>query len=107
MAKTDRGTTRMGDVMATLGSLPDTHADLRNQPAMKEAFLKGFIDALPSYVQVVLPDLPGVDSWQGAMDAALKSVFTDKATVPAALEEANTRYSNRMEEASRRTRGES
>lgn len=40
--ETERGTTRMGDVMAALGSIPNTYIDLENQPARNEQYLAGF-----------------------------------------------------------------
>lgn len=101
MAKTDRGTTRMGDVMAELGSLPDTVADLRNQPTVREAFMKGYMDVLTGYVHVSLPDAPGAGTWTGSLNAHLASMFNGSITIMNGLEQAQTAYRNYLDAAAR------
>jgi multiple sugar transport system substrate-binding protein len=87
------GTTRMGDVMAALGSIPVTYDDLRNQPTRKEQYLFGFSDILtkgysrnmndtpPLNVRnelaaQVLPALQGKESAQSALLKAQHSLQT-------------------------------
>lgn len=70
---TERGTTRMGDIMAMLGSIPNTMPDVVNQPVAQEPFMQGF----------VAPMMDGqVRSWPmppapvfGPINTALTAIF--------------------------------
>lgn len=46
METTDRGTTRMGDLMNRLGSLPTTKPDLANQDTMEDPFMHAFVETI-------------------------------------------------------------
>lgn len=56
--ETERGTTRMGDVLEALGSIPVTPADARNQPSMQEPFMQGFLAAITSEAATPIPPIP-------------------------------------------------
>lgn len=43
---TEDGTTRMGNIMALLGSIPVTTADISNQSIIEENFMRGFVTAI-------------------------------------------------------------
>ncbi|HEX6972382.1 MAG TPA: extracellular solute-binding protein [Limnochordia bacterium] len=68
---TEKGTTRMGDVMEALGSIPNTQADARNQPSMREPFMRGFLEALTTGVARPLPSFP---SWIDSVNALAAQV---------------------------------
>lgn len=59
-APTDRGTTRMGDIMAALGSIPSTYLDLANQSSRYEPYLFGFSDILSHQYTRTINHVPAV-----------------------------------------------
>lgn len=60
---TERGTTRMGDVLATLGSIPTTREDAEHQPSMEEPFMQGFLEVL--MIDAARP-IPAIPAWLDA-----------------------------------------
>lgn len=55
---TEKRTTRMGDVLEALGSIPNTPMDARNQPSMKEPFMHGFLQAIMTSAAQPIPPIP-------------------------------------------------
>lgn len=55
---TDARTTRNGNILEALGSVPNTYLDMRNQPSMKEPFMQGFLQALSLGIAKPIPPIP-------------------------------------------------
>jgi ABC-type glycerol-3-phosphate transport system substrate-binding protein len=102
MQRTDEGTTRMGNVMATLGSLPNTYADLTNQPSAKDPFITGYMKIVNDQVHVKIPNFPGANQWENVLVPQIGRIFRDLVTVIEGLEQAQTDWKARIAEATAR-----
>lgn len=75
-------TTRMGDLLAQLGSIPVTKVDLERQPIVRERYMRGFVDAAAKGYTRPDPVVPKLDQVYTALQKALVSIL--KAEKPAA-----------------------
>lgn len=88
---TEAGTTRMGNVLAHLGSIPVTSDDLRNQEAVREPFMAGFVEAVAkglTFEEILAPGAPEIYAQMGL---AVRSVLTGTASPLNALSQAQER----------------
>ncbi len=70
---TPEKTTRNGNMMEALGSMPNTMLDAYHQPSMREPFMQGFLEALMRDIVVTMPALPvSLDPFTNQVDNALK-----------------------------------
>lgn len=99
MSITERGTTRMGDVLASLGSLPHTFSDMRNQPLARESFVKDYIEILPRHVHVSPPAVAGYDTWATIFQPRLVEIFQGSTTLIQGLEQAQVEYQRELDQA--------
>lgn len=109
MAETERGTTRMGDVLATLGSLPGTYLDLANQPASREALILDYMQATGAYVHMsIVPQGPGTiagaGEWLNVLSGYMVPMVNGSISVVQGLEDANAAYAARLMDAARAQR---
>lgn len=68
------GTTRMGNVLAHLGSIPVTVDDLRNQEIVLDPFMSGFVEAVANGWTFADPVAPGALEMYRAIEQAIRAV---------------------------------
>lgn len=83
---TPEGTTRMGNVMALLGSIPNTMADIVNQPMAQHEFMQGFLAPMFDNDVRSWPMPPNSNAIFGDMNRALTEVFNGTTAPRNALE---------------------
>lgn len=83
------GTTRMGDVLATLGSMPTTKVDLARQTELKEPFMKGFIEIVRDGLLFADPVFPKTNQVMEAVKKEWTQAFLGKKSPRQALDDAN------------------
>lgn len=72
---TDKGTTRLGDVMALLGSIPNTMADIQNQPVAQDPFMSGFVAPMMDGDVRSWPMPPNSNAVFGAMNRGITDII--------------------------------
>jgi multiple sugar transport system substrate-binding protein len=77
------GTTRMGNVMAVLGSVPVTEDDVRYQPLMKEPFFQGFYHIVADGYTKTGSHLPPISI---PMNEEMEPAILGQSSVESALE---------------------
>ncbi|HET7558809.1 MAG TPA: extracellular solute-binding protein [Limnochordia bacterium] len=97
--RTPEGKTRMGSVMASLGSIPTNLDDLRNQPTQQDPYLKGFIDILSKGETRTANDLPplgiGIDN---ELEDQLTTAIQGELEVNNALEKMTKDLQSRLDD---------
>ncbi len=86
----DTGTTRMGDIMATLGSIPNTRADIANQPFVQEPFMQGFVAPMAANQVRSWPMVPNSAEVYKVLNRELNAVINGKSSPFQALNNAQT-----------------
>lgn len=71
---TEAGTTRMGNVLAHLGSIPVTPEDLQNQETVRDPFMAGFVQAVAGGYTVEEILAPGAPQIYAQIGTAVRSV---------------------------------
>jgi|GEM_PF-3388822 len=84
------GTTRMGDIMAVLGSIPNTRADIANQPFAQEAFMQGYLIPMATNEVRSWPMVPNSSEVYRLLNLHLNSVLNGAAAPLQALTNAQT-----------------
>lgn len=68
------GTTRMGNVLSHLGSIPVTVDDLRTQEIVRDPFMSGFVEAVAHNWTFADPVAPGALDMYRAIEQAIRAV---------------------------------
>ncbi|HEX6972528.1 MAG TPA: extracellular solute-binding protein [Limnochordia bacterium] len=84
---TEKGTTRMGDVLEALGSIPNTSADASNQPSMKEPFMQGFLQGVVTGAAKPIPAIPAWLESFGELTRRVNEVLEGKMPARQAMSE--------------------
>lgn len=71
------GTTRMGNVLAHLGSIPVTVDDLRTQEIVTDPFMAGFVQAVANNWTFADPVAPGALDMYKAIEQAIRDVVVE------------------------------
>lgn len=95
---TERRTTRLGDVLMMLGSIPNTRADVMHQPLSRDPFMQGFIGPLADDEVRSWPILSNDPPILGTVNAALTDIFTGKSPPLQALENAQSKAQQQINE---------
>lgn len=91
-------TTRMGDVMALLGSMPNTRPDIISQPITKNRFMAGFVGPLVDNEVRSWPIIPNDPPILGTLNTALTEIFNGKSSPAQALENAQVKVQAQLNE---------
>ena len=97
-ATTERGTTRMGDVMAALGSIPATYPDFYNQPSRNEAFMLGFGEIVTKGYTRRLDVLPLRVPIRNSIGLGIEPALRGEASERAVLAEVQRLLQNALDE---------
>lgn len=95
---TDAGTTRMGNVLAHLGSIPVTPDDMRNQEAISDQFMAGFVEAVAkgyTFEEILAPGAPQIYAQVGT---AVRSAVTGVSSPLNALTQAQERIQTLLDQ---------
>lgn len=72
---TPRGTTRMGEILQMLGSIPNTITDVQNLPVLQDPFMAGFVAPLLDNDVRSWPMPPNSNAVFSAMNSALSRLY--------------------------------
>lgn len=88
---TSAGTTRMGTVLAHLGSIPVTPYDMQYQETVRDPFMTGFVQAVAGGFMIPEIVAPGAPQIYAQIGAAVRSVVTGNDAPANALTQAQER----------------
>ncbi len=99
MDLTDERTTRMGDIMAVLGALPRTYADLQNQPTSRLEYIKSYIGVLNKHHHIYMPSEPGAYMYDSILVTSINNIMSGKVAIMQELENAQLKLEDEMRKA--------